>query len=937
MIRWMILLSALAPAGAAAQDRGAEAGRAAQALLALKDGDEDGFDAQADVLLQLGADALGPIEEALQGAPGEKAFRLRRVRDMIWYPVDLKGAVTIRMGNPEKAAKLGLQLGEVSLSFNGQAVSGHLEYSRLLQEAEKAGQTVARVELFFRGRRRTVEIEGLRTGGSIANYPHVLAYYVHQGHRSAAWDEAVQEAIAPWNEDSRGIDTEKLTAAVRAGCRDPLVLFKAMAGQVGRNAPDEAVKLWTEAREGLRTRAYGGSWHRECLYIVSRAMLECGRTAEALPLNEEVLRAWQQAGDAVGAANARVWRAIMLEEKDPALGVDLLHEAITALSERKVHHCWHHNFMMHLLRRREKWDDVANYARLYGTDKEENPAPLLDAHDMMGRFKNRTLTLVPSSRLYSSAEAVRRGRPDGLSGSYHPAPDFQGTPVVRIDPDVSFRWGHEPPLADFPKDQWSARWTGLVDPEFTDTYTFLVRSDDGARLWVDGREVIDQWQGQAPTYTESIGVPLTAGRKAEIKLEYFDAIKGAQVELYWDCPSFAAARKTTTPWALVYRQGFEAPAVRHAFQDSAPAAFAGLLQDSPGRLRIDGRKSDLLGTSWAAYDGVRIQMDLTLPSGAGEGRSASAGLRACLDRSRQTEVGFGVEWPRAIEAYLYYDRRGAGFLAPWLDLRRPQRLALEVHQGKAAYFVNGRMIDVQFFPPSWSGAWGLRASGAPIEVDNLEIYVPDENPADPARVRALYDAAAAAFLKQDPAGAVASLEQAAALQPRVDELGRLCAAYLAAARDGRAALDKRLAGAAHPQSVRMLLEAEEHLDLLGLDPEAYEAVLRAKAGLEGGATVDPDALKALRESPGTGRLALHGRLVRRLFERGRADVGIAQVEAAYRHAIAKDPGGLVHKYRLAEFLAAQKEPGQAQALLKEIRTRAPKAELPAAKDAKKPR
>ena len=34
-------------------------------------------------------------------------------------------------------------------------------------------------------------------------------------------------------------------------------------------------------------------------------------------------------------------------------------------------------------------------------------------------------------------------------------------------------------------------------PEFTQTYTFYTQNDDGAKLWVDGELLIDDWTGQS--------------------------------------------------------------------------------------------------------------------------------------------------------------------------------------------------------------------------------------------------------------------------------------------------------------------------------------------------------------------------------------------------------------------------------------------------------
>jgi hypothetical protein len=924
-MRWTVLAFLAMTSAAAPQETGEEARKAIQALIDLKEGDDEGFDAQADTLMRIGADALGPLEAAMKGQKGEPAFRLKRVRDMIWYPLNVKGAVAISPGTTEGAKKANWPVGGVALTFNGQAVTGHQEYGRLLRDAEKAGIKVATVELLEKGRRRTIEIEGLRMGGSIGDYPHVLAQYVHQGHRSAAWDEAVQAVIAPWNEKAGEGQIDQIVAAVRAGCRDPLVLFRALAGLSGRRNPEEMAKLWKEARERLQSKTYGGLWTAECRYMAGLALCQTGELDEALRLNEEARKGYDQAGRPAGLAAADIQRAAFLEEKDGEKSVALMRSALDAYDRLRIHECWRHFYLAHLLRSREKWDDVAAMAERYGTDKLRIPAPLNDAHDMMGRFRNRTLSIVPLQRLYPTDEAAKNGRAGGLTGRYFKAPNFGGDPILRVDPEICFRWGESAPLAEIPQDDFSVRWTGKLDPEFTDTYTFSIRCDDGVRLWIDGKEVINVWTDGPPRYVTGTAA-LTAGRKTDIKLEYYERGGGAQVELYWDCPSFAATVKPVS-WTLVYRHNFEVSSVRDAFQDRPREARKEAFSDRSGKLRINGDRLRGEGASWGWYRNVRVEADLQLLPNKEESRSCRAGLRACLDPTSDTEVGFGLGWPDAVDAYLYRDRNGAGFWVPRIDLRKPHRLALEVHQGKATYFVDGKAVDLQFFPSNWAGAWGLRGSDGTFEIDNLEIFVPSEKAAEVDKLRALYDEAAESFQKKDVPATLGSLEAAAALQPRIEELGKLYASYLAAASEGRPLLDKRLASAGHPQAIRMMLEAETHLDSSEINDEESESLRTLRALVSSGRAPEPEALTALQDSGRTGALALYALGVQRRFERGVPGVSLADVEAAYGHARSKDKTALVLPYRLAMFYRQEKLSEKADALLRDMKSRAPKIEL----------
>jgi hypothetical protein len=71
------------------------------------------------------------------------------------------------------------------------------------------------------------------------------------------------------------------------------------------------------------------------------------------------------------------------------------------------------------------------------------------------------------------------------------------------------------------RDQWSARWTGTLNVEKEGEYTFCLTTDDGARMTIDGEEIIDAWVPRPPTTSEA-KLNLAAGDH-EVIVEYFEA------------------------------------------------------------------------------------------------------------------------------------------------------------------------------------------------------------------------------------------------------------------------------------------------------------------------------------------------------------------------------------------------------------------------------
>jgi hypothetical protein len=107
---------------------------------------------------------------------------------------------------------------------------------------------------------------------------------------------------------------------------------------------------------------------------------------------------------------------------------------------------------------------------------------------------------------------------------------------TRIDPVIDFHWDNGQPDPCVPTDVFGTRWIGGIEAGWTETYTFYVLTDDGARLWVDGQLIIDAWWAQWPTW-HSGTINLVAGEKYSILLEYYNGGGAGDIHLYWSSPS----------------------------------------------------------------------------------------------------------------------------------------------------------------------------------------------------------------------------------------------------------------------------------------------------------------------------------------------------------------------------------------------------------------
>lgn len=139
-----------------------------------------------------------------------------------------------------------------------------------------------------------------------------------------------------------------------------------------------------------------------------------------------------------------------------------------------------------------------------------------------------------------------RGQVDekrGLEGDYYNARRFQRDKRVfeRVDPVIDFEFGAKSPDAEkIGVEEFAMRWQGALIVEETGNYEFCLKTENGARLWVndDDSPLIDAWVasgGEVKEHVETIS--LSGGRAYPIKLDYFKyKDKSASIELQWKPP-----------------------------------------------------------------------------------------------------------------------------------------------------------------------------------------------------------------------------------------------------------------------------------------------------------------------------------------------------------------------------------------------------------------
>ena len=195
----------------------------------------------------------------------------------------------------------------------------------------------------------------------------------------------------------------------------------------------------------------------------------------------------------------------------------------------------------------------------------------------------------------------------GLQAQYFNNMDFTSPVLTRADATVNANWGNSAPASSMQADTFSARWTGQVEAPATGTYTFYTRADDGVKLWVNGQLLVNRWTdrtlagdvnndgavdtvdfsiltsnfGKTANVTKAMGdlngdgaidkqdmvmmvsnwnetvkpqedsgtIALEAGKKYDIRVDYYDNTGDASVQLSWTTPG---AAKAVVPTSALY-------------------------------------------------------------------------------------------------------------------------------------------------------------------------------------------------------------------------------------------------------------------------------------------------------------------------------------------------------------------------------------------------
>ncbi len=123
---------------------------------------------------------------------------------------------------------------------------------------------------------------------------------------------------------------------------------------------------------------------------------------------------------------------------------------------------------------------------------------------------------------------------EGLSATYYNNITMEGKPVVsRIDKQIDFQWTLFSPHPEIQYDFFSCRWEGILLGPATGTFKMGITGNDGYRLFVDGKVLIDTWHKQSYD-TQLVDFYFEESKHYPIVIEYKNPSGNALFKFVWN-------------------------------------------------------------------------------------------------------------------------------------------------------------------------------------------------------------------------------------------------------------------------------------------------------------------------------------------------------------------------------------------------------------------
>lgn len=151
----------------------------------------------------------------------------------------------------------------------------------------------------------------------------------------------------------------------------------------------------------------------------------------------------------------------------------------------------------------------------------------------------RTAFLLPlllAAQVSAAQAPAAKPAGSGLQAAYYNGTNFQTLVLRRRDAAIDFDWKKQPPVPGLGSEYFSVRWEGYLLAPTTGEYEFSTVMDDGLRVWVGGKRIIDAWREQDHV-PAVVRLRLEGGRYYRLRVDYFQTILDSRAVLRWRPPN----------------------------------------------------------------------------------------------------------------------------------------------------------------------------------------------------------------------------------------------------------------------------------------------------------------------------------------------------------------------------------------------------------------
>ena len=202
------------------------------------------------------------------------------------------------------------------------------------------------------------------------------------------------------------------------------------------------------------------------------------------------------------------------------------------------------------------------------------------------------------------------------TGAWNKVAEIEDTIIERTEDKIDFNWSRQAPFEGVGKDNFKVTWTGTIVPAHSQEYTFQTHSDDGVKLWIDNKLIIDNWTEHAEA-VDTAKFTLQAGKKYSVKMQYYEEGGDAVARLLW---SSASEKLGPVPSIGGFRAEYKIRNAKEIFYTTKGNTLYAISTNLQQELILDIPKPDsntkvrMLGTNndlnWK-YNNGKVTVDLS--------------------------------------------------------------------------------------------------------------------------------------------------------------------------------------------------------------------------------------------------------------------------------------------------------------------------------------